>query len=188
VPKPDTYTFDNNTYMRNMLLPEGSSQRKAVELINYYANINGLSANKNSIESALKAERDRSRPFIVITLVFSGILLFLSSIGCMGVMLVNISFRKKDFSLLMSMGLRKKTLSLLLLMEGMTVSMAGYLAGVLLFNLITLVWVDNPFFRASPTAYLITFLITTAAGLLGEAIPVKAISALDPISVIKEKN
>ena len=188
VPKPDTYTFDNNTYMRNMLLPEGSSQGKAVELINYYANINGLSANKNSIESALKAERDRSRPFIVITLVFSGILLFLSSIGCMGVMLVNISFRKKDFSLLMSMGLRKKTLSLLLLMEGMTVSMAGYLSGVLRFNLITLVWVDNPFFRASPTAYLITFLITTAAGLLGEAIPVKAISALDPISVIKEKN
>ena len=88
----------------------------------------------------------------------------------------------------MSMGLRKKTLSLLLLMEGMTVSMAGYLAGVLLFNLITLVWVDTPFFRASPTAYLITFLITTAAGLLGEAIPVKAIFALDPISVIKEKN
>lgn len=188
VPETDTYAFDNSSYMRNLLMPEGTSKNDTVELIRYYATINGLSLSKRSVESAMKDLSDRAKPFIIITLVFSGLLLFLSSIGCMGVMLVNISFRKKDFSLLMSMGLRKKTLSLLLLMEGLMVSVVGYMVGVLLFELFTLIWVDNPLFKPSPSAFLITFLITSAAGLIGEAIPIKTVSALDPIRIIKEKN
>ena len=139
-----------------------------------------------SIEEQLKQIYERNRPIIAISLIFSGVLIGLSTIGCMGVMLVSISNRKKEFALLMSLGLNKSHLLYLLIVQGMLVSLIGSLIGALLFGGFSII-VSQPFFGTGVTECTKVFLIILVTGFIGEIIPIKSVIGMDVAKTIKER-
>ena len=186
IPQFEGYLFNYESLKYNMLIPLNKERGEKIELLNDKISPGDDNIGLISIEEQLKQIYERNRPMIAISLIFSGVLIGLSTIGCMGVMLVSISNRKKEFALLISLGLNKSHLLYLLIVQGMLVSLIGSLIGALLFGGFSII-VSQPFFGTGVTECTKVFLIILVTGFIGEIIPIKSVIGMDVAKTIKER-
>ncbi|HSK09189.1 MAG TPA: FtsX-like permease family protein, partial [Vicinamibacterales bacterium] len=136
-----------------------------------------------------------------IVLVFIGILtLMIGGVGVMNIMLVSVQERTREIGVRKALGARRRHILLQFLLEGMAITAAGGLVGIILsFALVAVAGsqpflaelIDDPSKQTDINLLLSPGLLLTATGILGVTgllsgfIPAFRASRLDPIESLR---
>ena len=117
----------------------------------------------------------------------ASIALLVGGIGIMNMMLVSVSERTTEIGLRKALGARPKTIQMQFLLEAVMLSLLGGIIGILLGNLLSLLfaaWLQVDF-ELSTGAILLAFLFSATVGIIFGWAPARKASRLNPIDALR---
>ncbi len=119
----------------------------------------------------------------------AGVSLLVGGIGIMNIMLVSVTERTREIGIRLAIGARAREVLLQFLVEAVTLSCVGGVAGILLaYGLCTvLAEVVGAPFLFDPKINLIAFVFSAAIGILFGFMPARRAAALDPIEALRHE-
>ncbi len=119
----------------------------------------------------------------------AGVSLLVGGIGIMNVMLVSVTERTREIGIRLAIGARARDVMLQFLVEAVTLSWVGGLAGILLaYGLChSLAKVVGAPFIFDPKINLIAFVFSAAIGIIFGFMPARRASSLDPIEALRHE-
>ncbi|WP_193211811.1 ABC transporter permease [Luteolibacter marinus] len=119
----------------------------------------------------------------------AGVSLLVGGIGIMNIMLVSVTERTREIGIRLAIGARAREVLLQFLVEAVTLSCIGGIAGILLaYGLChALVKVVGTPFIFDPTINIIAFVFSAAIGILFGFMPARRAAALDPIDALRHE-
>ncbi|MDQ7008550.1 MAG: ABC transporter permease [Acidobacteriota bacterium] len=137
-------------------------------------------------EDLLEQHRRTQRIFDIVMASIAGISLLVGGIGIMNIMLATVVERTREIGIRRAIGARRADIRRQFLIEALTVSLAGGLAGVVLG--FVLAWGISTFsgwpFAWSLTAPAVAFTVCALTGLVFGIYPAEKASRLDPIEAL----
>ena len=124
---------------------------------------------------------------IVILTGIASISLLVGGIGIMNMMLVSVSERTTEIGLRKALGARPRTIQMQFLLEAVMLSLLGGVIGILLGNLLSVlfaVWIGFDF-QLSTGAILLAFLFSASVGIIFGWAPARKASRLNPIDALR---
>lgn len=154
-----------------------------------------LAANEQNnfsvIDTRMIAETMSSSTRIMTSLLgtVAGVSLLVGGIGIMNVMLVSVTERTREIGIRLSIGARARDVMLQFLVEAVTLSWVGGLAGILVaYGLChSLAKVVGAPFVFDPMINLIAFVFSAAIGIIFGFMPARRASSLDPIEALRHE-
>ena len=119
----------------------------------------------------------------------AGVSLLVGGIGIMNVMLVSVTERTREIGIRLAIGARARDVMLQFLVEAVTLSWVGGLAGILLaYGLChSLAKVVGAPFMFDPKINLIAFVFSAAIGIIFGFMPARRAASLDPIEALRHE-
>ena len=119
----------------------------------------------------------------------AGVSLLVGGIGIMNIMLVSVTERTREIGIRLAIGARAREVLLQFLVEAVTLSCVGGVAGILLawFLCDVLAGVVGAPFLFDPKINLIAFVFSAAIGILFGFMPARRAAALDPIEALRHE-
>jgi putative ABC transport system permease protein len=119
----------------------------------------------------------------------AGVSLLVGGIGIMNVMLVSVTERTREIGIRLAIGARARDVMLQFLVEAVTLSWVGGLAGILVaYGLChSLAKVVGAPFVFDPKINLIAFVFSAAIGIIFGFMPARRASSLDPIEALRHE-
>ena len=119
----------------------------------------------------------------------AGVSLLVGGIGIMNIMLVSVTERTREIGIRLAIGARAREVLLQFLVEAVTLSCVGGVAGILLaYGLcITLAEVVGAPFLFDPKINIIAFVFSAAIGILFGFMPARRAASLDPIDALRHE-
>ena len=117
----------------------------------------------------------------------ASIALLVGGIGIMNMMLVSVSERTTEIGLRKALGARPRTIQMQFLLEAVMLSLLGGVIGILLGNLLSVlfaVWIGFDF-QLSTGAILLAFLFSASVGIIFGWAPARKASRLNPIDALR---
>lgn len=154
-----------------------------------------LAANEQNnfsvIDTRMIAETMSSSTRIMTSLLgtVAGVSLLVGGIGIMNVMLVSVTERTREIGIRLAIGARASDVMLQFLVEAVTLSWVGGLAGILVaYGLChSLAKVVGAPFVFDPMINLIAFVFSAAIGIIFGFMPARRASSLDPIEALRHE-
>ena len=154
-----------------------------------------LTANEQNnfsvIDTRMIAETMSSSTRIMTSLLgtVAGVSLLVGGIGIMNVMLVSVTERTREIGIRLAIGARARDVMLQFLVEAVTLSWVGGLAGILVaYGLChSLAKVVGAPFVFDPMINLIAFVFSAAIGIIFGFMPARRASSLDPIEALRHE-
>jgi putative ABC transport system permease protein len=147
--------------------------------------------NFNVFDSQQLAEVISSSTKVMTSLLGSvaGVSLLVGGIGIMNIMLVSVTERTREIGIRLAIGARAREVLLQFLVEAVTLSCIGGVAGIALaYGLcITLAEVVGAPFIFDPKINLISFVFSAAIGILFGFMPARRAAGLDPIEALRHE-
>lgn len=119
----------------------------------------------------------------------AGVSLLVGGIGIMNIMLVSVTERTREIGIRLAIGARAREVLLQFLVEAVTLSCVGGIAGILLaYGLCTsLAKVVGAPFMFDPKINTVAFIFSAAIGILFGFMPARRAAALDPIDALRHE-
>ncbi len=119
----------------------------------------------------------------------AGVSLLVGGIGIMNIMLVSVTERTREIGIRLAIGARAREVLLQFLVEAVTLSCVGGVAGIILaYGLCTsLAKVVGAPFLFDPKINIIAFVFSAAIGILFGFMPARRAAALDPIDALRHE-
>jgi len=119
----------------------------------------------------------------------AGVSLLVGGIGIMNIMLVSVTERTREIGIRLAIGARAREVLLQFLVEAVTLSCIGGVAGIALAYLLCKVLADvvGAPFLFDPKINLIAFVFSAAIGILFGFMPARRAAALDPIEALRHE-
>ncbi len=119
----------------------------------------------------------------------AGVSLLVGGIGIMNIMLVSVTERTREIGIRLAIGARAREVLLQFLVEAVTLSCVGGVAGILLAYALcsSLAKVVGAPFIFDPKINLIAFVFSAAIGILFGFMPARRAAALDPIEALRHE-
>ena len=119
----------------------------------------------------------------------AGVSLLVGGIGIMNIMLVSVTERTREIGIRLAIGARAREVLLQFLVEAVTLSCIGGVAGIVLaYGLChALVKVVGTPFIFDPTINIVAFVFSAAIGILFGFMPARRAAALDPIDALRHE-
>lgn len=119
----------------------------------------------------------------------AGVSLLVGGIGIMNIMLVSVTERTREIGIRLAIGARAREVLLQFLVEAVTLSCVGGIAGILLaYGLcVTLAEVVGAPFLFDPKINIIAFVFSAAIGILFGFMPARRAAGLDPIDALRHE-
>ncbi|RMF73471.1 MAG: FtsX-like permease family protein [Acidobacteria bacterium] len=137
-------------------------------------------------QDLLEQHRRTQRIFDIVMASIAGISLLVGGIGIMNIMLATVVERTREIGIRRAVGARRGDIRRQFVIEALTVSLAGGLAGVVLG--FALAWAISAFsgwpFAWSFAAPLVAFTVCAATGLVFGIYPAEKAARLDPIEAL----
>lgn len=147
--------------------------------------------NFSVIDTRMIAETMSSSTRIMTSLLgtVAGVSLLVGGIGIMNVMLVSVTERTREIGIRLAIGARARDVMLQFLVEAVTLSWVGGLAGILLaYGLChSLAKVVGAPFMFDPKINLIAFVFSAAIGIIFGFMPARRAASLDPIEALRHE-
>jgi putative ABC transport system permease protein len=147
--------------------------------------------NFNVFDSQQLAEVISSSTKVMTSLLGSvaGVSLLVGGIGIMNIMLVSVTERTREIGIRLAIGARAREVLLQFLVEAVTLSCIGGVAGIALaYGLcITLAEVVGAPFIFDPKINIISFVFSAAIGILFGFMPARRAAGLDPIDALRHE-
>ncbi|MCF7667826.1 MAG: ABC transporter permease [Akkermansiaceae bacterium] len=147
--------------------------------------------NFSVIDTRMIAEAMSSSTQIMTSLLgaVAGVSLLVGGIGIMNVMLVSVTERTREIGIRLAIGARARDVMLQFLVEAVTLSWVGGLAGILMaYGLChSLAKVVGAPFVFDPKINLIAFVFSAAIGIIFGFMPARRASSLDPIEALRHE-
>ena len=140
-----------------------------------------------NLESLLDAMDTMMSMMTTMLAGIASIALLVGGIGIMNMMLVSVSERTTEIGLRKALGARPKTIQMQFLLEAVMLSLLGGLIGIVLGNLLSMlfaVWIDFTF-QFSTGAILLAFLFSASVGIIFGWAPARKASRLNPIDALR---
>lgn len=130
-----------------------------------------------------------TRMMTTLLAAVAGVSLFVGGIGIMNIMLVSVTERTREIGIRLAIGARARDVLLQFLVEAITLSSAGGVAGVIIAfalcsGLASLIKVDFVF---DPVINSIAFLFSLAVGIIFGFTPARRAAKLDPINALRHE-
>ena len=177
-----------NTYLVTMTDENYATQAKeAVEqgLFKIYNDENAYYV--YSMGEMLEVMNETIGMVIAVLTLIASISLLVGGIGIMNMMLVSVSERTTEIGLRKALGARPKTIQMQFLLEAVMLSLLGGIIGILLGNLLSLLfaaWLQVDF-ELSTGAILLAFLFSATVGIIFGWAPARKASNLNPIDALR---
>jgi putative ABC transport system permease protein len=147
--------------------------------------------NFSVVDTRMIAETMSSSTRIMTSLLgtVAGVSLLVGGIGVMNVMLVSVTERTREIGIRLAVGARARDVMLQFLVEAVTLSWVGGLAGILLaYGLChSLAKVVGAPFVFDPKINLIAFVFSAAIGIIFGFMPARRAASLDPIEALRHE-
>jgi putative ABC transport system permease protein len=147
--------------------------------------------NFSVIDTRMIAEAMSSSTQIMTSLLgaVAGVSLLVGGIGIMNVMLVSVTERTREIGIRLAIGARARDVMLQFLVEAVTLSWVGGLAGILVaYGLChSLAKVVGAPFVFDPKINLIAFVFSAAIGIIFGFMPARRAASLDPIEALRHE-
>ena len=119
----------------------------------------------------------------------AGVSLLVGGIGIMNIMLVSVTERTREIGIRLAIGARAREVLLQFLVEAVTLSCVGGVAGILLaYGLcVTLAKVVGAPFVFDPKINLVAFVFSAAIGIIFGFMPARRAAGLDPIDALRHE-
>ena len=147
--------------------------------------------NFNVFDSLQLAEVISSSTKVMTSLLgaVAGVSLLVGGIGIMNIMLVSVTERTREIGIRLAIGARAREVLLQFLVEAVTLSCIGGVAGITLayFLCISLAKVVGAPFLFDPKINLIAFVFSAAIGILFGFMPARRAAGLDPIEALRHE-
>jgi putative ABC transport system permease protein len=147
--------------------------------------------NFNIFDSQQLAEVISSSTKVMTSLLgaVAGVSLLVGGIGIMNIMLVSVTERTREIGIRLAIGARAREVLLQFLVEAVTLSCIGGVAGITLayFLCISLAKVVGAPFLFDPKINLIAFIFSAAIGILFGFMPARRAAGLDPIEALRHE-
>ena len=119
----------------------------------------------------------------------AGVSLLVGGIGIMNIMLVSVTERTREIGIRLAIGARAREVLLQFLVEAVTLSCVGGVAGILLaYGLcVTLAKVVGAPFLFDPKINLVAFVFSAAIGIIFGFMPARRAAGLDPIEALRHE-
>ncbi|MEY4569772.1 MAG: hypothetical protein RLZZ398_1211 [Verrucomicrobiota bacterium] len=147
--------------------------------------------NFNIFDSQQLAEVISSSTKVMTSLLgaVAGVSLLVGGIGIMNIMLVSVTERTREIGIRLAIGARAREVLLQFLVEAVTLSCIGGVAGITLayFLCISLAKVVGAPFLFDPKINLIAFVFSAAIGILFGFMPARRAARLDPIEALRHE-
>jgi putative ABC transport system permease protein len=147
--------------------------------------------NFNVFDSQQLAEVISSSTQVMTSLLgaVAGVSLLVGGIGIMNIMLVSVTERTREIGIRLAVGARAREVLLQFLVEAVTLSCIGGVAGITLayFLCISLAKVVGAPFVFDPKINLIAFIFSAAIGILFGFMPARRAAGLDPIEALRHE-
>jgi putative ABC transport system permease protein len=147
--------------------------------------------NFSVVDTRMIAETMSSSTQILTSLLgaVAGVSLLVGGIGIMNVMLVSVTERTREIGIRLAIGARARDVMLQFLVEAVTLSWVGGLAGILVaYGLChSLAKVVGAPFVFDPKINLIAFMFSAAIGIIFGFMPARRASSLDPIDALRHE-
>jgi putative ABC transport system permease protein len=147
--------------------------------------------NFSVVDTRMIAETMSSSTQILTSLLgaVAGVSLLVGGIGIMNVMLVSVTERTREIGIRLAVGARARDVMLQFLVEAVTLSWVGGLAGILLaYGLChSLAKVVGAPFVFDPKINLIAFVFSAAIGIIFGFMPARRAASLDPIEALRHE-
>jgi putative ABC transport system permease protein len=147
--------------------------------------------NFSVVDTRMIAETMSSSTQILTSLLgaVAGVSLLVGGIGIMNVMLVSVTERTREIGIRLAIGARARDVMLQFLVEAVTLSWVGGLAGILVaYGLChSLAKVVGAPFVFDPKINLIAFVFSAAIGIIFGFMPARRAASLDPIEALRHE-
>ena len=147
--------------------------------------------NFSVVDTRMIAETMSSSTRIMTSLLgtVAGVSLLVGGIGIMNVMLVSVTERTREIGIRLAIGARARDVMLQFLVEAVTLSWVGGLAGILVaYGLChSLAKVVGAPFTFDPKINLIAFVFSAAIGIIFGFMPARRAASLDPIEALRHE-
>lgn len=147
--------------------------------------------NFSVVDTRMIAETMSSSTRIMTSLLgtVAGVSLLVGGIGIMNVMLVSVTERTREIGIRLAIGARARDVMLQFLVEAVTLSWVGGLAGILVaYGLChSLAKVVGAPFVFDPKINLIAFMFSAAIGIIFGFMPARRAASLDPIEALRHE-
>ncbi|MBU6170918.1 MAG: ABC transporter permease [Verrucomicrobia bacterium] len=147
--------------------------------------------NFSVVDTRMIAETMSSSTRIMTSLLgtVAGVSLLVGGIGIMNVMLVSVTERTREIGIRLAIGARARDVMLQFLVEAVTLSWVGGLAGILVaYGLChSLAKVVGAPFLFDPKINLIAFVFSAAIGIIFGFMPARRAASLDPIEALRHE-
>ena len=155
----------------------------------------GITANEqdnfNVFDSQQLADIISSSTKVMTSLLgaVAGVSLLVGGIGIMNIMLVSVTERTREIGIRLAIGARAREVLLQFLVEAVTLSCVGGIAGIILaYGLCTmLVKVVGAPFIFDPKINIVAFVFSAAIGIIFGFMPARRAAALDPIDALRHE-
>ena len=140
-----------------------------------------------NLESLLDAMDTMLSMMTTMLAGIASIALLVGGIGIMNMMLVSVSERTTEIGLRKALGARPRTIQMQFLLEAVMLSLLGGVIGILLGNLLSVlfaVWIGFDF-QLSTGAILLAFLFSASVGIIFGWAPARKASRLNPIDALR---
>ena len=140
-----------------------------------------------NLESLLDAMDTMLSMMTTMLAGIASIALLVGGIGIMNMMLVSVSERTTEIGLRKALGARPRTIQMQFLLEAVMLSLLGGVIGILLGNLLSVlfaVWIGFDF-QLSTGAILLAFLFSASVGIVFGWAPARKASRLNPIDALR---
>lgn len=155
-------------------------------------NIGGNQADNFSVFDSLQLAETISSSTKVMTSLLgavAGVSLLVGGIGIMNIMLVSVTERTREIGIRLAIGARAREVLLQFLVEAVTLSCVGGVAGIALaYGLcVSLAQVVGAPFIFDPKINMIAFVFSAAIGILFGFMPARRAAGLDPIDALRHE-
>ncbi|MEM6702585.1 MAG: ABC transporter permease [Acidobacteriota bacterium] len=145
-------------------------------------------AQVRTMERLVSASREQVSFTVVILLIASALALVLAAVGLYGVISYVVSRRTHEFGIRLAMGADRGDVTRLVVRGGLTVSLAGIGAGLLL-ALGTTRFLESMLFGVSkydPPTFTVVPLLLLAVAVLASWIPARRASGVEPVTALRQ--
>jgi putative ABC transport system permease protein len=149
---------------------------------------NAAVSNVARMDEVLSDKLSRPRTAAILSLAFGAIGLLLTTIGVYGVMSYSVSTRTQEIGLRTALGAQSADILRFILREGMLLTGAGILAGVLAAFALTRM-MQGLLFEITPTdpvTFVAVIVVVTAVALLASYIPARRAVSVDPLVALRD--